>query len=47
LLAALNTVEANSRYSRPWYDGVDLIDPALVSGQQYSLPKKGKKRAKK
>jgi len=45
LLEALQVIDSNVRFSRPWYDKVSLIDPALVS----EVPKKqqrGKKSAK-
>lgn len=46
LLDALQIIDSNVRFSRPWYDKVALIDPALISGQTYDKPKKkGKKSA--
>lgn len=43
VLEALGVVDSNVRYKRPWYDGVSLIDPALVLGQVYGSKGKTKK----
>jgi hypothetical protein len=43
LLDALKTIDSNSRYSRPWYDRVSLVDPGDLAGQ-YEQPAKKKKK---
>lgn len=35
VLDALSVIDSNVRYGRTWYDGVGIIDPALVHGQTY------------
>lgn len=44
VLDALQVIDSNVRFSRPWYDKVPLVDPALVSGQSYE-PAKAKRKA--
>lgn len=39
LLDALQVIDSNVRFSRPWYDKVSLVDPALISGQTYEKSK--------
>lgn len=46
VLDALGVIDSNTRYGRPWYDGVGMIDPALVHGQTYEV-KKGAKKSRK
>ena len=40
LLDALNVIESNVRFKRNWYDGVSMVDPALLYGQTYAVPRK-------
>jgi len=42
VLDALSVIDSNVRYDRTWYDGVGIIDPALVHGQTYAKQKKAK-----
>ena len=37
---ALEVIDGNVRFKRPWYSTVALIDPALLHGQTYEKPKK-------
>ncbi|MFK4583678.1 DGQHR domain-containing protein [Bradyrhizobium ottawaense] len=46
LLDALKTIDSNSRYNRPWYDRVSLVDPGDLAGQ-YERKAKKKKIVKK
>lgn len=47
VLDALGVIDSNVRYGRTWYDGVGMIDPALVHGQTYSkAAKKARKTSK-
>jgi DGQHR domain-containing protein len=46
VLDALSVVDSNVRYGRTWYDGVGIIDPALVHGQTYEKPKRSGKAPK-
>lgn len=46
VLDALSVIDSNVRYGRTWYDGVGIIDPALVHGQTYAKPKKAGKASK-
>ncbi len=46
VLDALGVIDSNVRYNRTWYDGVGIIDPALVHGQAYEKPKKSSKSSK-
>lgn len=39
VLGALGEIESNVRFKRTWYDGVGIIDPALLHGQAYKKPK--------
>ena len=48
LLEALQILESNKRFGRPWYDKVPFIDPALLHGQSYGTKaKKSAAKAKK
>lgn len=48
LVEALQIIESNKRFGRPWYDKVPFIDPALLHGQSYATkPKKSTVNAKK
>lgn len=54
LLEALQIIDSNVRFSRPWYDSVPLIDPALLSeqpsgsaGATQKAPRKPRKHANK
>jgi DGQHR domain-containing protein len=40
VLDALSVIDSNARYGRTWYDGVGIIDPALVHGQTYGTKAK-------
>lgn len=42
VLDALSVIDSNVRYGRTWYDGVGIIDPALVHGQTYATKKVNK-----
>jgi DGQHR domain-containing protein len=46
VLDALGVIDSNIRYGRIWYDGVGIIDPALVQGKTYEKQKKATKPAK-
>jgi DGQHR domain-containing protein len=46
VLDALGVIDSNVRYGRTWYEGVGIIDPALVHGQTYAKPKKTSKASK-
>lgn len=46
ILDALGVIDSNVRYGRTWYDGVGMIDPALVHGQTYAKAAKKVRRAR-
>jgi hypothetical protein len=39
LVEALQIIDSNVRFSRPWYDKVPLIDPALLEVPPYKTPR--------
>lgn len=48
VLDALGVIDSNVRYGRTWYDGVAIIDPALLHDQVFAEPKaRAKVRTKK
>lgn len=47
ILDALGVIDSNVRYGRTWYDGVGMIDPALVHGQTYAKAAKKVRKASK
>ena len=46
VLDALGVIDSNVRYGRTWYDGVGIIDPALIHGQTFAKQKKSGKSSK-